>query len=135
MRPAALAALLALCIPLAPRAVAATVPAPAAAQGAAPRKPPPQPPRPAMIEVIRASYGGRNDLTPCDVSASLKTACNDRFSCAIPVSDSLCTTAAAPPMLIPILQVTYRCSDAENTRVRTAEKPFMLRLSCTPLRH
>ncbi len=99
---------------------------------------PPKAPLPlkaALIEVTRASYGAPYDQTPCDVSARVKSDCDERFSCAIVARDSLCTNTGTPPPLIPTLRVTYRCSDSETTRSQSVEKPFTLRISCTPLHH
>jgi hypothetical protein len=98
--------------------------------GAPPEPKPPAPPRPRLIEVLHASYGARFDLTPCDASPLVAAACDHRFSCAVPVRDTLCGTAHVTPPLIATLKVIYRCSNSEPGRQRTADKPFTLRLAC-----
>jgi hypothetical protein len=49
----------------------------------------------------------------------------------VPVNDSLCSSAGVVIPLIPTLMVVYRCWETDvPPRSRSAEKPFMLRITC-----
>jgi hypothetical protein len=92
--------------------------------------------RPQVIEILKARYGGLQDRSDCDVTASVKQLCEKRTSCSVPVADDLCLAPTTGlPRLIPALSVTYRCWSGENPRSRSAEKPFTLRLVCEVGRH
>ena len=83
------------------------------------------------IDVIRATFGSRFEQNPCDVTAAVRKACQDRISCSVPVDDRLCTSPGQGlPPLIPTLNVQYRCATTTKFRIKAAEKPFLLRIDC-----
>jgi hypothetical protein len=91
---------------------------------------PPASPKPEAIQVLRAVFGGSSQETQCDATEPVRTACDHRSTCSVPVTLQTCaiTTGIAP--LIPTLTVVYRCSDVQRQQISSETAPFTLRLAC-----
>ncbi len=81
-------------------------------------------PRGIRIESARVGSGSH----PCDLTAVLRDHCDGRQSCAVDVTETLCTTRQ--PGLIQPIRITYRCRAYEPARSTTADPPARLRLHC-----
>jgi hypothetical protein len=87
-------------------------------------------PRAQTISMLSAVYGGGYD-PPCDALQFVRSACDHRFRCTIPVNDGVCPPGTTNIPLLASLRVTFRCGDSERIpHSGAADRPFLLRISC-----
>ncbi len=82
------------------------------------------------ISIVDAIYGRRQELNMCSALTAVTKLCQGKIRCTVQPDVSLCKKGQAISLLIPVLEISYRCAPTDPILIAHSEPPFSTIVSC-----